>query len=285
MCFVIGVDIGGSHITSAVIDIESRKILKETLIRSSINSGASATEIINDWSKNILLSLETYPNSINRIGFAMPGPFDYENGISKMKDNAKYQSLYNCSVKKLLVESLSIEGVEILMLNDAAAFLQGEKFSGVAKGFYKPFAITLGTGLGSAIYSNDNSNNLELWFMPFKNGIAEDFLSTRWFVKKYFELTGKSVLGVKEMIETSSSDMVVQIIFEEFSENLSNFILQVSQNHEFDSIVIGGNIIHSELFFLNKLLNKCQEKNIICPIVPATLGESAAMLGAASLFK
>jgi glucokinase len=285
MCFVIGVDIGGSHITSAIIDIESRSVLKETLVRSSINSGASATEIINDWSKSIILTLESYPNPINRIGFAMPGPFDYENGVSKMKDNGKYESLYNLSVKELITESLGIKELEILMLNDAAAFLQGEKFSGVAKEFYKPFAITLGTGLGSAIYTNEISNNLELWSMPFLNGIAEDFLSTRWFVKKYFELTGKYVIGVKEMIETSSSDMVVQNIFEEFSENLTNFILLVSQNHEFDSVVIGGNIVFSKLFFLNKLLKKCKGKNITSPIVPAILGESAAMLGAASLFK
>ena len=285
MCFVIGVDIGGSHITSAVIDIESRKILKETLVRSSINSNASATEIINDWSKSIILTLDSYSNPINRIGFAMPGPFDYENGVSKMKDNGKYESLYNCSVKKLITESLGIKELEILMLNDAAAFLQGEKFSGNAKEFNKPFAITLGTGLGTAIYLNGNAYNLELWSMSFLGGIAEDFLSTRWFVKRYFELTGKSVIGLKEMIEKSSLDIVVQNIFEEFSENLSNFILLVSQNHEFDSVVIGGNIVLSKLFFLNKLLKKCQGKNITCPIVPATLGETAAMLGAASLFK
>ena len=57
------------------------------------------------------------------------------------------------------------------------------------------------------------------------NAIAEDFISTRWFVKRYFEKTGKFISGVKQLTQLKSEDLVVKEIFAEFSKNLSDFLL------------------------------------------------------------
>jgi len=41
----------------------------------------------------------------------------------------------------------------------------------------------------------------ELWNYPFRGVIAEDYVSTRWFEKRFAELTGEAIHGVKGMID------------------------------------------------------------------------------------
>ena len=75
---VLGVDIGGSHITTALIDLEGRSIIPGYYHRERVNSNGSAEEIIRSWSEVMRKSMQ----GGHKIGIAMPGPFDYEEGIS-----------------------------------------------------------------------------------------------------------------------------------------------------------------------------------------------------------
>jgi glucokinase len=85
MEMVIGVDIGGSHISAALIDVKSRKIVFGTKQRANVNPHGTVDAIINDWSKVIVQTLSTsqvQEGNNYKIGIALPGPCDYENGIS-----------------------------------------------------------------------------------------------------------------------------------------------------------------------------------------------------------
>ena len=58
--------------------------------------------------------------------------------------------------------------------------------------------ITLGTGLGTSIYQNDEARDMALGInYQMLDGVAEDYISTRWFVNTYQLKTQKSVEGVK----------------------------------------------------------------------------------------
>jgi glucokinase len=46
----IGVDIGGSHITCAAVDLVSFRILRETLTEREVDNKAPADDIIGVWS-------------------------------------------------------------------------------------------------------------------------------------------------------------------------------------------------------------------------------------------
>lgn len=120
----------------------------------------------------------------------MPGPFDYENGISLITKLDKYEALYKLNVKELLSEKLSIPKPSILMMNDAACFLRGEVYYGAAKGHTDVIGITLGTGTGSAFHHNGITVDANLGPSPFMNSIADEYFSTRWFVKRYIEENG-----------------------------------------------------------------------------------------------
>ncbi len=276
----IGADIGGTHITTAVVDLAKRSVVSGTQKRASIDSHASADDIIEHWSQAILDSAQNFP--ITGIGLAMPGPFDYDQGICLIRNQDKFRNLYNKNIRSLLAERLNIPGESIATINDAAAFLDGEIFCGAARGYARAIGITLGTGLGSCTHANGRSLNADLWQMPFKEGIAEDYMSTRWFTGRFKELTGISKNGVNEIVQFSGSDDVVQILFTEFSKNLADFLLLFSNHHPADIIVIGGNIARSHPLFFNQVEHIIHAQIPNVKLSVAMLGEEAALLGAAS---
>src|SRR5882757_10062383 len=246
-----GVDIGGSHVTSALIEIASNTIVEGSVRRAKIDASKSADEIVNDWTTIIKQALAVVDEKKVNIGIAMPGPFDYEEGISYITGQYKYEALYNINVKQLLAKALNQPARTITFANDAACFLQGEVAGGIAKGLENVMGFTLGTGLGSALFNNGIAEDADLWHSPFLNGIAEDYLSSRWFVNRYKELSQKTITDVKEMADIYQSDKNVQIVFDEFGINLGEFIKKAIKEEEIEMVVVGGNIAQALELFRN----------------------------------
>jgi glucokinase len=277
---VAGVDIGGSHIAAALVNLETRSVLPDTFLRESINSHGSANEIITQWC-SVIKKVFAHSDSAKKVGIAMPGPFGYQSGISLIKDQNKYDALYGLNIKSLLAENLQIEESDILFRNDAACFLQGEAFGGAAKGFKKAIGLTLGTGLGSAKYANGVSEDADLWQSSFLDGIAEDYLSTRWFVKRCYQLTGIKVQNVKELIETTNDDLMNKI-FKEFGKNLALFLSGLILQEKPQVIVLGGNIANAYPLFYDELSSNLPTNDHTLFLKIAELGEQGSLIGAAS---
>jgi glucokinase len=283
--FVLGIDIGGSHLTAALVNEATRKFVPDSYTRMRVNSHGTAEEILNTWVSAIEDIFKKHPVKNKRIGIAMPGPFDYENGISLITKLDKYEALYKLNVKELLSEKLSIPKPSILMMNDAACFLRGEVYYGAAKGHTDVIGITLGTGTGSAFHHNGITVDANLGPSPFMDSIADEYFSTRWFVKRYIEKTGFAIKDVKAMAELYSSEEHVREIFSEFVKNLAVFLEGFVKKENPQIIVMGGNIAQSSALFLDDLIAQLATKEVKIPIVNAQLGEEAAILGAASLFE
>ncbi|MES2004677.1 MAG: ROK family protein [Bacteroidota bacterium] len=279
--YVVGVDIGGSHITAALIDMHTKKIVEGSYIRQLINAGEDVTAIITGWSSVIRRSMNAHV-PVAKIGIAMPGPFDYENGICLIRGQDKYELLYNLNVKKLLAKELDIDGNNIHLMNDAGCFLQGEVFGGAGQGTNSAIGVTLGTGLGSARYENNKATDADLWCMPFKDSIAEDYLSTRWFIKRYYELSGQQVANVKELVNLTTNEKCRQLIFDEFGANLASFFMRfIDAWKKPEIIIIGGNIALTEYLFMPELKKNLLSFGLDISIEIAKLGEAAPIFGAA----
>lgn len=223
--YVLGVDIGGSHITAAVMDMESRLILENSYTRCWIDAHGKPETIINNWKAAIEQAYDKAGLEVDKIGIAMPGPFDYENGISHIAGNDKYEAFYGLNVKEMLARALGIDAGNILMKNDAACFLAGEMFAGAVKDYANVIGITLGTGLGSAVATYGNTRDANLWCSSFMEGIAEDYLSTRWFLKRYYQLTGVNMIDVKSLTGLYDESETIRTIFDEFSQHLAAFLM------------------------------------------------------------
>jgi glucokinase len=132
---VIGIDIGGSHATAAVVNTSSCALDNLTKRRIHVDANAHASEIIEAWS-SLITEIVTFEDLKHpQIGIAMPGPFDYDAGVSLITGLHKFESLYRQNVKALLASQLSIDLINFKMMNDAAAFLRGEVYGGAARGY------------------------------------------------------------------------------------------------------------------------------------------------------
>lgn len=282
---VLGIDIGGSHLTAALVDEATRKFVPDSYLRVRVNSKGTAEEILDIWTKAIDDTFQAHPVKSKRIGIAMPGPFDYANGISLIRGLDKYEALYKLNVKEILSKRLSIPETSILMMNDAACFLRGEVYYGAARGYQDVIGITLGTGTGSAMHHHGITHDANLGPAPFMDSIADEYFSTRWFVKRYNELTGNTVKDVKTLADLHGSDEQVKNIFQEFVKNLVVFLEGFVRAEKPQVIVMGGNIAQCSSLFMEDLTAQLAARNITVPIVSAELGEEAAILGAASLFE
>lgn len=282
---VLGIDIGGSHITAGLVDITERKIIDTSIIRRKVNRHASATDILAVWAEVINQLYEKYEAAFNQVGFAMPGPFDYENGISLIKGVDKYEALYGMNVRREIAARTYVDKENIIFRNDADAFLEGEVFCGAAHGFRRAVGITLGTGLGSCVYDNGEISNASLHDMKFKEGVAEDYISTRWFEKAYCNYTGKKVNGVKPIADAYHEEEPAKLIFEEFADNLTALLNHCIKYFEPEVFVLGGNITNAFELFIARVNQQLAQQGRLPLIRRSRLGEDAALIGAAGFFE
>jgi len=298
MAITLGVDIGGSHISSAAVNSNDFKIFSQTYFSGAVDSKASKEVIIKKWAEIINQTIEAVISTSDfdteetiGIAFSMPGPFQYETGIAMFEGNDKYEALYNISIAEALLPYLSTENVSFRFLNDASCFGVGGSLMEKSIAADKVIAITLGTGFGAAFLDDKipvtNGSNVPdngcLWDKPFNESIADNYFSTRWFLKQYESSTGKRLSGgVKEI--AAIEDISTAEIFDDFAANLSEFLAPYIINFDADLLIIGGNIAKSQQLFLSKVKANLKSKNIDLPISIIENTEKTSILGSSYLY-
>jgi glucokinase len=292
--YAIGADIGGSHISCAVVDLEKKTILKETCSTQKVDNQASADDILKNWTIALgtsLMNIDT--EQLAGIGFAMPGPFDYEIGVALFERVAKYESLYGINVAHRIADILSLgEEVSVRFMNDASAFATGEAWVGKASNVDRTVCLTLGTGFGSAfvdtgvvVVERDDVPEFGcVWHLPFKDGIADDSFSTRWFIKRYFDLSNYQTTGVKEIADRIDIDPHAKEVFKEYGQNMGEFLAPWLIKFGTQALVMGGNITGAYNLFGPYLENALKKENINIQIHISDQMENAAILGSARMF-
>jgi glucokinase len=144
---VPALEVGGTHVTAAVVDLSTGQVLEPTHSRRPLRSDGPAADII-----RTLLDVAAPVAAAGghaTLGVAIPGPFDYARGIGRFDGVAKFESLAGLDLGASLRAGLDGLVVRIAFLNDADAFILGEWAWGAAAGHRKAVGITLGTGIGS----------------------------------------------------------------------------------------------------------------------------------------
>ncbi len=286
---IIGIDIGGSHISGALVETKSGSIVDGSFYRINVNPLLSASEFLESFNA-VLIKLKSKSVKISGVAISVPGPFDYENGIFKIKDVGKFSNLFGLNLKQAILSQFSLnEEPQLSFLNDATAYLKGEiKINNL--GSNKILGITLGTGFGSSFFENGKQPkdkpgipaNGFLFDQTFMDSIADDYFSTRWFVNEYKSISGNEVDGVKELRQLVNTDPKAQKVFEDFGKNLANFLQPFLQDFQADVLLIGGNIASAKDLFLPDLEKELKTQNYKVDIVFCEHNEKAAIAGAAS---
>ena len=290
----VGIDIGGSHITCQLFGINTNKLISGSKIRIEVDGNGSKDSIVGSWVKAIQQTVSNQNiSNLAGIGFAMPGPFDYLNGIAWFDKNVdKFHDLHGVDIKTELIQKLNLPAdLPIRFLNDAASFAVGVANVEPASKHNRIIALTLGTGFGTTFIKNGLPVAGEdgipedgfLYHIPFQKSIADEYFSTRWFLNEYKKRTGLTISGVKELTEMFGNDETAREIFTLFGKNLGSFLKSWVQKFNAECIVLGGNISNSYPLFESAMKNEFSNMDFQPEIVISELVENAALIGSARL--
>lgn len=282
---ILCADIGGSHITAAVISTASQIVVSDTIVRRKIDAHGTAEVIMAAWVATLLDAQERWGSTCNYLAVSMPGPFDYERGISLIKDMNKYDALFGMDIKQEFADRTTLPADCIWFMNDAEAFLRGEVCQDSNKHYKRVLGLTLGTGLGSAFFEDSVIADLNLGSSSFLDGIAEDYISSRGILAYYRAIGGTEVTDVKTLVSGIDQNTKATDAMQQLASWLADFLHEQVPALNPDLIIVGGNISKAHALFLPEVSRILEGHGIHVPIKVAAMGEQAALFGAASIIK
>lgn len=288
---VIGIDLGGTKINACLIN-KNGEIIQRSAVETEAKKGKDA--VLN----NIKKSIEAldYKDAI-AIGIGTPGFIDTENGIVTFSGNIEGWTGLN--LKKAIEEFVDIP---VFVENDANIALLAEKWIGSGKNYTDIVLVTLGTGVGGAVYNEksgllkgSNFQGAELGHIILhpqgdsctcgQNGCVEAYCAGTAISKNYEKLTGK-VLDGEEILKKSNEDLNAKKVLEDYQSNLAYFLTSLRNIFDPEAIIIGGGVIHSKDIWWDGMINKFENicnnsKNI--DIVAAQFLNEAGVIGAGKI--
>ncbi len=313
---VVVYDVGGSHVSAAICSYSGYALagITHAPLPESSDAGhfstASFLRLLHALAQSAAKSAGTEIASLAGACLAMPGPFDYELGISLMQH--KLQSLYRFDLKTALAARFHWAPGQVRFVNDAAAFTLGEAGAGAARTFSRVLGITLGTGIGAAfavdrLIADSSPGNPEhvppggeLWNLPYNGATVEDFVSTRFLRHHYVALSGDAeavaaaeVAHIAELAKGPEPcpepcpevahppfdpHCIARQAFEDFGRHLGLALNQHAADFRPDVVVLGGGISRAAQLFL-----PATRKALTFPteLAISTLMDQAPLTGAA----
>lgn len=176
---ILGVDIGGSGIKGAPVDVEKGEMLTERF-RIPTPENATPEAVV-----EIVDEIRRHYDWTGPVGCAVPARV--ENGLVRTAANI-HERWIDTQIDEILSAKMNCQ---VIVLNDAdAAGLASMQF-GVGRGTYGvTIMLTVGTGIGSALFVDKTLvPNTELGHLMIGGDIAENFASDR--VRQQDELSWK----------------------------------------------------------------------------------------------
>ena len=146
--YVVGIDVGGQTSKIGVVDAMGN-VLAQSVIRSDVfgeDAGAFVKALAESVRECVVKSGKE--GQIRGIGVGAPNG-NYYTGVVAFAPNLAWAAKRAVNFSDMLSEEL--DGIPVILTNDATAAALGEMTYGAAKGMKNFIMITLGTGVGSGI--------------------------------------------------------------------------------------------------------------------------------------
>ena len=275
-------EIGGTHVSAGRVDAVRARIDPSGIHRFPLGAKSSRDELLGAISR---AALEVALPEVARWGVAVPGPFDYARGVSKIRGLDKLDALYGVDLRDRLSRDLGVVPNQMQFVNDAQAFVLGEWWAGAAKGHPRVIGVTLGTGLGSGFLADghfivsgpDVPPEARLDLVPFRGSSVEDVISSRGIVAAF----GDKV-EVAEIAKRARDDKPkARAVFREFGSALGEFVGPWLDRFAPTCLVFGGSIARAWDLFADAFLDACPAAARLDRCGPADRLDEAPLLGAA----
>lgn len=286
-------EIGGSHVTAALVDLPAAEVLPGS-IRRELSGSGTASDILE---AIIACALAVPAPEGATWGVAIPGPFDYQRGVGLFTGVGKFDSLYGVDMGAALAAGLPGHPGPIRFLNDAHAFMRGESLFGAAVGHDRCVGITLGTGVGSAFLADgavcDHGRAVppegRVDLLRIDGQPLEDVVSSRAIRRAYQQQTGTRPPDVAWIAQRAGQDDmtaadVLRTAFERLGEALRPWLASFDAT----TLVVGGSMTGSWDLIRPALKagisGRADEppSSLAIAISVAARGDDAALLGAAA---
>lgn len=306
--YVIGVDLGGTKISTALADVEGN-------IKSQITIPTEAQEGEIPVLNKIISSIETVikdwkvtTEDVLCIGIGSPGPLDAKTGVIITTPNLPFK---NFRLTEPIKEKFNLP---VYLDNDANVAAIGELIFGAGKGTKNMVYFTVSTGVGGGaiidgkIYRGNTSNALEIGHMTVSNegprcgcgniGCLEAMASGTAIAKRGKEaaeskvetsLKGyENVTSYEVFMEAATGDKVAKGIVDTALNYLGIGIANAIAIFDPEMVIIGGGVSKVGEVVFNKVQEvvnvRCFKSMAeACKIVPAGLGADAGVIGAVAL--
>ena len=149
--FFIGIDLGGTNIKAALVNVATGEISGTTSIATQAHEGHDAVIArMADLALDIIKQTGQQKSDIGGIGVGLPGLLDLEHGLTLFLPNLHGQ-WRSVPVREELSEKA---GLPVALINDARAATMGEWKFGAGRGVESCALYTLGTGIGGGLILN-----------------------------------------------------------------------------------------------------------------------------------
>ena len=312
---VIGVDMGGTKILSAVVNASGNILATAKLPTQAKDDTSIVIDRISDCIKEAFKKSEVSEDTIRAIGIGAPGPLDPETGVVIFAPNLGWKDV---PLKTELEERI---GIPTFVDNDVNVGTLGEHTYGAGRGVDNVVGIFVGTGIGGGIILNGelfhgaSKTAGEIGHIIVQEGgpkcgcgnrgcleaLASRTAMTKQLRNGILKKGKKSVItkltdGDLQQIRSGtlakalrSKDKLTQNVFRKATKYLGVGIGSIVNFLNPDMIVLGGGVVEALDKDFIKDIRKAAKKYALpdtlkgVQIVRAQLGDDAGVLGAAAL--
>lgn len=239
---LIGVDIGGTKITAALI--EDEKIVRQFTSPTPFDQEKLVVvEAVADTISQV------YQDDILGIGIGVPGLVDLRNNL--VLDVTNIPSWDVVPLKQLIEEKFH---KPVFVNNDSNCFALGEKHFGKGKPYRNFVGVTLGTGLGAGIiinnhlYSGQLSGAGEFGNIYYLDSNIENYCCGMFFKNR--NLNGRELAD-----KARSGDQDAQKLFDELGTHIARGLGNILFALAPEAIILGGSVAESFPLFEKAMRN------------------------------
>jgi len=230
---VIGVDLGGTNVRSAIVDESGIQNMGSIPVKSD----GSVEEVVNQ----ICDLIDKLPDQkVEGIGIGVPGPVDVEKGI--VYELINIPSWKRVELKDILEDKYHIP---VNVNNDANCFALAEKTFGKGKSAQSMVGLAIGTGIAGGVivngklYEGANCGAGEFGMMRYLDQNYEYYCSGQFF-KCVHNTDGKNLYDRAMNGEQAAID-----IWKDFGKHLGYAIESILYANDPELIVLGGSVSKS----------------------------------------
>ncbi len=307
----LGVDLGGTKIETALVDVEGNIITTEKHLTHP-NKGADG--IIEDIVQCIKNCLGRSSQQSDRVGVGVAGQVHKENGVIHFAPNLRWHEV---PLKAKLEEAL---GLPVAVNNDVRAATWAEWKRGAGKGVDDLLCLFIGTGIGGGVVSGGNllegcgNTAGELGHVPIvangrkchcrNRGCLEAYAGGWAIAERAIEAANRDLKAARYLTQLAGAaenitaktvteafrqgDTLARQLVKETTEYLATGVTGFVNSFNPCRVVFGGGVIDGLPEYVDMIAASARDRALEAAVEklefnPASLGDRAVVIGAALL--